>query len=35
MGGVVMKEKIAKKSEEITEEMWQQVNPFNREMVQD
>lgn len=35
MDGVVMKEKIAKKSEEITEEMWQQVNPFNREMVQD
>ena len=23
----------AKKQDEITDEMWQQVNPFNREMV--
>ena len=27
--------KIAKRSDEITDEMWEQVNPFNRDMVQE
>lgn len=30
-----MSEEIAKRSEEITDEIWNQVNEFNREMVQD
>lgn len=30
-----MSEEIAKRSEEITNEIWKQVNEFNREMVQD
>lgn len=30
-----MSEEIAKRSEDITDEIWNQVNEFNREMVQD
>ena len=31
----LLSEEIAKRSEEITNEIWKQVNEFNREMVQD
>lgn len=30
-----MSEKIAERSDEITDEMWEKINPFNREMVED
>lgn len=31
----LLSEEIAKRSEDITDEIWNQVNEFNREMVQD